>query len=149
MCPAWLPYGQRPPWNKIFPWMSALWTGIHPIWVHYWPGPIPTYRSEFYHPPPPGTTGVTHPTIRGYSPCQAKRPTALYTPEVPRSQAAQRCDPAYILQRPKWPFCFRCYHSLTWSVGTMLHWQISRLDTYSHFSSLRCDITMRCEVQFM
>ena len=58
--------------------MGALWTGIHPIWVPYGPGPIlaiNTYIEGGVLLPTacPGTTGVTSPTTRGYSPCQAKR----------------------------------------------------------------------------
>ena len=65
--------------------MRALWTGIHPIWVHY--GPEPTLATITLHrgvlPPTarPGTTWVTRPTTRGYSPCQAKRLTALERPK--------------------------------------------------------------------
>ena len=89
------------------PLMRALWTGIHPVWVHYEPGPtLATINLQrgvsftTYHPPRNhwGDTSDNQ-MVQPLSGKEADGTLALYRPEVPRSQAAQRCNPAYILRR--------------------------------------------------
>ena len=106
--------------------MSALWTGIHSLWVHCGlrpPLPPKTYIEGRVLPPTtrPGTTGVTRPTTSRYSPCQAKMLTA------PRHSTGQRCplssDPKV---RP---------HLYTTKAASLLTQQLCRFEQVVHKES--------------